>query len=263
MPNIIKIDSIDLPELEVFRLGENALRHYFEPQEGLFIAESPKVIARAMSAGYKPVRALVGTDEAEQSAELFSSSDELDVYVGDDGLLSEIAGFKLVRGVLCAMRRRALPTVGEVCRNADRIAVLERVVNPTNVGAVFRSAAALGMQAVLLSKGCADPLSRRAARVAMGTVFQCPWTFYDDISEIKRLGFETAAMALTDKSISLRDYQPRGSKLAVLLGNENDGLSPETIANCDFTVRIPMDNGVDSLNVAAASAVAFWVLGGK
>ena len=161
------------------------------------------------------------------------------------------------------MRRRPLPAAEDICGVAKRIAVLERIENPTNVGAVFRSAAALGMEAVLLSKGCADPFSRRAARVAMGTVFQCPWTYYGDIGEIKRLGFETAAMALTEDSVSLREFEPGTDRVAVLLGNENEGLSRETIAACDHVVRIPMENGVDSLNAAAASAVAFYVLGNK
>ncbi len=261
MPNIITVSTPDMPELELFRLGENALRRYFEPEPGLFIAESPKVIRRALNAGYQPVTALSGLGELTEAQELFSDLPDLSLYIGDDDMLTSIAGFKLVRGVLCAMRRRPLPTVREVCEGAERIAVLEGVVNPTNVGAIFRSAAALGMQAVVLINGCADPLSRRSARVAMGTVFQCPWTFCEDIGGIQELGFETAALALTDRSVSLGDFMPRTDRLAVLLGNENSGLRPETIDRCDHTVRIPMMNGVDSLNVAAASAVAFWQLG--
>ncbi len=261
MANIIEVSDLGCEEVSLFRLGENALRHYFEPKEGLFIAESLRVIERALAAGYLPYKALVGRDELEQSLELLSGHDELEIYVGDDELLSQIAGFKLVRGVLCAMHRRPLPTVEQVCKNAGRVAVLENVVNPTNVGAIFRSAAALGMDAVLLTKGCADPLSRRAARVGVGTVFQAPWTFCENAADVKRFGFKMAGMALTENSMSLDGLEPPTGRLAVVMGNENNGISSETLSECDLTVRIPMMNGVDSLNVAAASAVAFWCFG--
>ena len=272
MPNVIEITDFSAPELDVYaRLTEAQLLNRFEPAKGMFIAESPKVIHRALDAGCVPVSLLMERKDIEGSAaEIIARCPEIPVFTADEDLLCNLTGYHLTRGVLCAMRRPQLPTVEEICRNARRIVVLENVQNPTNVGAIFRSAAALGMDAVLLTPGCSNPLYRRSARVSMGTVFQIPWTFTgDDISQwphpgmdkLKELGFKTVSMALRDDSYSIDDPLLRQEeKLAILMGSEGDGLTDDTIASCDFTVKIPMYHGVDSLNVAAASAVAFWDL---
>lgn len=270
MPKIIEIRDFDMPELDVYaRLSEVQLLNRHEPEKGLFIAESPRVIERALDAGYVPVSFLAERKHVEgQAGELIGRCQDIPVYVAEFDVLTRLTGFKLTRGMLCAMRRPALPSAEAVCQNAKRVAVLENVVNPTNVGAVFRSAAALGMDAVLLTPASSDPLYRRAIRVSMGTVFQIPWTYLpkeQDSSEgirmLKSMGFCTAAMALNPESVSIADpCLTMQEKLAVVLGTEGDGLAPSTIAECDYTVRIPMAHGVDSLNVAAASAVAFWQL---
>ena len=236
---------------------------------GIFIAESPKVIERALKAGYQPISFLVEHKDLEGEAqEILKQYPDVPVYTAEYELLVKLTGFALTRGMLCAMRRPALPDIVDVCKNARRIAVLENVVNPTNVGAIFRSAAALNMDAVLLTEGCSDPLYRRAVRVSMGTVFQVPWTFLkpgiDLTEQLHELGFRTAAMALRDDSCRIDDpVLEELEKLAVVLGTEGEGLAADTISNCDYTVRIPMSHGVDSLNVAAASAVAFWQLGNR
>lgn len=273
MPNIIEITDFHAPELDVYaRLSEGQLRNLHEPEKGLFIAESPMVIGRALDAGYIPVSLLLERKHVTgQAAELILRCGEIPVYTAEFEVLTQLTGFKLTRGALCAMHRPPLPNVRDICTGARRIAVLEDVMNPTNVGAIFRSAAALNMDAVLLTPASSDPLYRRSVRVSMGTVFQIPWTYLDCGSEngslsgidlLKSLGFKTVAMALTDKSISIEDPQLMSEeKLAVVLGTEGDGLSDHTIADCDYTVRIPMAHGVDSLNVAAASAIAFWQLG--
>ena len=277
MSNIIEITDLNIPELVIYaRLNEAQLLHYFEPKEGIFIAESPNVILRALHAGYMPLSLLVERNHIEGQAReviegCITCSSDLPIYTAPFDVLAKLTGFELTRGLLCAMRRRPLPSVEELCANARRIAVLENVVNPTNIGAIFRSAAALNMDAVLLTPGCSDPLYRRSARVSMGTVFQIPWTYFEEketahpdacISLLHKLGFKTAAMALSDDSVNIDDPKLMSEeKLAVVLGTEGDGLSSKTIADCDYTVCIPMSHGVDSLNVAAASAVAFWQLG--
>ncbi len=273
MPNIIEITDFEAPELDVYaRLTENQLLNRHEPEKGLFIAESPKVIERALDAGCVPVSLLLERKHVEgQAHSVIARCGNIPVYISDFEVLTQLTGFKLTRGVLCAMRRPPLPNVEEICANARRIAILENVMNPTNIGAIFRSAAALNMDAVLLTPASSNPLYRRAIRVSMGTVFQVPWTFLgnentDDsqvnIKLLQKLGFKTAAMALSDDSISIDDPRLRDEeKLAIILGTEGDGLASSTIADCDYTVRIPMSHGVDSLNVAAASAVAFWELG--
>lgn len=264
MPDIIKLTSISVPELDIYaRLNEARLLHYFEPEEGIFIAESPKVIERALNAGYEPISLLMEQRHIEGEAKDIVARCSVPIYTADEAILTEITGFKLTRGALCAMRRKPLPSIEDVCRGARRIAVLENVMNPTNVGAIFRSAAALNMDAVLLTEGCSDPLYRRAERVSMGTVFQVKWTYFDgDMAALKKLGFATAAMALDDNSINISDPALTAEqRLAVVLGTEGDGLAVKTISDCDYTVKIPMAHGVDSLNVAAASAVAFWELG--
>lgn len=273
MPNIIEITDFEAPELDVYaRLTENQLLNRHEPEKGLFIAESPKVIERALDAGCVPVSLLLERKHVEgQAHSVIARCGNIPVYTSDFEVLTQLTGFKLTRGVLCAMRRPPLPSVEEICANARRIAILENVMNPTNIGAIFRSAAALNMDAVLLTPASSNPLYRRAIRVSMGTVFQVPWTFLgnentDDsqvnIKFLQKLGFKTAAMALSDDSISIDDPRLRDEeKLAIILGTEGDGLASSTIADCDYTVRIPMSHGVDSLNVAAASAVAFWELG--
>lgn len=273
MPNIIEITDFHAPELDVYaRLSEGQLRNLHEPEKGLFIAESPMVIGRALDAGYIPVSLLLERKHVTgQAADLILRCGEIPVYTAEFEVLTQLTGFKLTRGALCAMHRPPLPDVRDICTGARRIAVLEDVMNPTNVGAIFRSAAALNMDTVLLTPASSDPLYRRSVRVSMGTVFQIPWTYLDCGSEngslsgidlLKSLGFKTVAMALTDKSISIEDPQLMSEeKLAVVLGTEGDGLSDHTIADCDYTVRIPMAHGVDSLNVAAASAIAFWQLG--
>ncbi|MGN0350846.1 MAG: TrmH family RNA methyltransferase [Roseburia sp.] len=274
MSNIIEITDFAAPELDIYaRLTEVQLLNRHEPEKGIFIAESPKVIERALDAGCIPVSILVEKKHVEgQAKEIIKRCGEIPVYTAEFDVLTQLTGFQLTRGMLCAMYRPKLPTVEEVCTNARRIAILENVVNPTNVGAIFRSAAALNMDAVLLTKACSNPLYRRAIRVSMGTVFQIPWTFLEQEGEwpkqgmelLHRLGFKTAAMALRDDSVCINDEQLMSEeKLAIILGTEGDGLATDTIADCDYTVRIPMSHGVDSLNVAAASAVAFWQLGRK
>ena len=279
MYQITQIENLGDPRLEVYtELSESQLYHCREPHEGLFIAESPKVIERALNAGYEPVSLLLDECRTEGEARTVltrlqeEQGDPIPVFTSQESELRKLTGFPLTRGCLCAMRRKPLPSVEETVRGASRICVLEEVVNPTNVGAIFRSAAALGMDAVLLTHGCSDPLYRRAVRVSMGTVFQIPWTFIGDrrnpgwphpgLETLRELGFKTAAMALRRDSVSITDPALNTeSRLAVILGTEGDGLAAQTIADCDYTVMIPMFHGVDSLNVAAASAVAFWQLG--
>ena len=272
MINIIEIKDLDAPELQIYyNLNEAQLFHYFEPKPGIFIAESPKVIERALNAGYQPISFLVEHKDLEGEAqEILKQYPDVPVYTAEYELLVKLTGFALTRGMLCAMRRNPLPSVEEICRNASRIAVLENVVNPTNIGAIFRSAAALHMDAVLLTSGCSDPLYRRAARVSMGTVFQIPWTYFHKkvswpeagMEQLRSLGFKTVAMALRNDSISIDAPALQAEeKLAIILGAEGDGLVDATITGCDYTVKIPMSHEVDSLNVAAASAVAFWELG--
>ena len=274
MRNIIEINDIAAPELDVYaRTSEVQLFRYYEPDPGIFIAESPKVIERALNAGYEPISFLVEHKDLEGEAKyILDKYPEIPVYTAEYDVLVKMTGYALARGLLCAMRRRQMPTIEEICRNTNRIAILENVVNPTNIGAIFRSAAALHMDAVLLTNGCSDPLYRRAARVSMGTVFQIPWTYFDKktswpedgMRTVKDLGFKTVAMALREDSYSIDDPELLAEeKLAVILGTEGDGLASQTIADCDYTVMIPMSHGVDSLNVAAASAVAFWELGRK
>lgn len=273
MSNIIEITDFQAPELDVYaRLTENQLLNREAPDKGMFIAESPKVVERALDAGCIPVSLLMERKHVEsQGKEIIRRCGNIPVYTAEFNVLTQLTGFSLTRGMLCAMYRPALPKPEQVCANAKRIAVLENVMNPTNIGAIFRSAAALNMDAVLLTSGCSNPLYRRAIRVSMGTVFQIPWTFLkqdgglegqSEMEFLHQLGFKTAAMALSDQSISIADERLAAEeKLAVVLGTEGDGLAEKTIAQCDYTVRIPMAHGVDSLNVAAASAVAFWELG--
>ena len=267
MANIIPITSFSAPELDVFaRLTENQLVNRADPANAMFIAESPLVIGRALDGGCVPLSFLMETKHVEgKAAEILSRCPEdIPVYTAELDVLTQLTGFKLTRGMLCAMRRPALKSVAEICTNARRIAVLENVMNPTNIGAIFRSAAALGMDAVLLTAAGSDPLYRRASRVSMGTVFQVPWAYVpeDWPALLRAQGFRTAAMALRDDSVRLDDPRlMQAEKLAVVMGTEGDGLADATIAACDFTVRIPMHHGVDSLNVAAASAVAFYQLG--
>ena len=263
--NIIEITDFSAPELDVYaRLTEAQLLNRHNLREGLFIAESPKVIDRALSAGCVPVSILVETSHIRgESREVIERCGDIPVYTAPFDVLTQLTGYQLTRGMLCAMRRPALPTVEEVCKTARRVAVLEDVMNPTNLGAIFRSAAALGMDAVLLTPACSNPLYRRSCRVSMGTVFQVPWTYLgpDWQNGLKAMGYKTCAMALRDDSYSIDDPELRRvEKLAVVLGTEGDGLADSTIAGCDYTVKIPMYHGVDSLNVAAASAVAFWEL---
>ena len=273
MPNIIEITDFTAPELDVYaRLTEAQLLNRQAPGQGLFIAESPKVIDRALDAGYVPVSLLLERKHiAGQASGVIARCGDVPVFTAETEMLTELTGFRLTRGVLCAMRRPLLPSVQAVCAGARRITILENIMNPTNVGAIFRSAAALGIDAVLLTPACSDPLYRRAARVSMGTVFQVPWTYlgsdcaewpHPGMEQLRALGFRTAAMALSDNAVSIADPQLMAEeKLAIVLGTEGDGLAAGTIADCDYTVRIPMSHGVDSLNVAAASAVAFWQLG--
>lgn len=275
MPNIIEIKDLNISELDIYaRLSEVQLLHYYEPHGGLFIAESPKVIERALNFGCKPISLLLERKHIDGEAkEIIERCGDVPVYTADFEVLTKLTGFQLTRGALCAMHRPKLPSVVEVCKGACHIAILENVVNPTNIGAVFRSAAALNMDAVLLTSACSDPLYRRAIRVSMGTVFQIPWTYLDDdehmwpknaMGKLREMGFKTAAMALKKESVSIDDpVLMAEEKLAIILGTEGDGLASETIAVCDYTVMIPMSHGVDSLNVAAASAVAFWQLGRK
>ena len=279
--NHISITTLEAPELDIYaRLSEGQLFHYNEPKEGLFIAESPKVIGRALDAGYEPVSFLMEECHIEtEGREILERPvcAGVPVFTAPFDVLTRLTGFKLTRGMLCAVKRKKMPGIEEICAGARRIAILENVENPTNVGAIFRSAAALFMDAVLLTPGCSDPLYRRAIRVSMGTVFQIPWTYLQtengvknppgqaagaDIDHLHKMGFRVAAMALSGDSVGIDDPALAAEeKLAVVLGTEGDGLAGHTIADCDYTVCIPMSHGVDSLNVAAASAVAFWQLG--
>ena len=273
MPNIIEITDFHAPELDPYaRLTQNQLRNRLEPEKGIFIAESPKVIDRALDAGYQPVSLLMERRQITgPAAGILGRCGDAPVYTADREMLAELTGFELTRGVLCAFHRPAPRPVEELCKNARRVAVLEGIVDSTNVGAIFRSAAALNMDAVLINPSCCDPLCRRAVRVSMGTVFQVPWGQLGEtpadwpekgMDILHSLGFKTAAMALSDRSVSIDDEQlAKEPKLAIVLGTEGDGLAAGTIASCDYTVKIPMSHGVDSLNVAAASAVAFWQLG--
>lgn len=272
MPNIIEISDFTAPELDAYaRLTEAQLRNKLEPEKGIFIAESTKVIGTALDAGYEPVSLLMEPKHIDgDAAHIIDRCGDIPVYTAQRSVLAKLTGYELTRGVLCAMRRPKPRSLEEVCSGARRVAVLEGIVDATNVGAIFRSAAALNMDAVLLTPTCGDPLYRRAARVSMGTVFQIPWARIGDtpadwphpgIERLRELGFKTAAMALSDNSVSIDDHQLASEdKLAIVLGTEGDGLSDGTIAACDYTVKIPMARGVDSLNVAAASAVAFWEL---
>ena len=278
MPHFISIQNLQDAGLDIYaRLSEVQLLRYREPKPGIFIAESPIVVERALAAGYRPISVLMDEAGVPKQQGLLKVCGEIPVYTARFDVLTQITGFKLTRGMLCAMERNELPQADILCRDMYRIAVLEDVMNPTNVGAIFRSAAAMHMDAVLLTSGCSNPLYRRASRVSMGTVFQIPWTFIQDdkerrcdrkeiwpvqaIENLKALGYKTAALALTDDSVSIDDLQLMSEeKLAVILGTEGDGLMQETIKACDYTVKIPMSHGVDSLNVAAASAVAFWQL---
>lgn len=272
MPNIIEITDFAAPELDIYaRLTEGQLLNRHEPDKGIFIAESPKVIERALDAGCVPISMLMEKKHVEsQAREIIRRCGDIPVYAAEFDVLTQLTGFHLTRGMLCAMYRPPLPGTEEICAGARRIAVLENVMNPTNVGAIFRSAAALNMDGILLTSASSNPLYRRAIRVSMGTVFQIPWTFLDSrlswpregMGFLHELGFVTAAMALNDDSVSIDDSGLMSEeKLAIILGTEGDGLAGGTIAGCDYTVRIPMSHGVDSLNVAAASAVAFWQLG--
>ena len=268
MVNVREITDFSAPELDAYaRLTENQLVNRAEPEKGMFIAESPLVIGRALDAGYTPVSFLMEPKDVETRGKaLLERCGSIPVYVAELDVLTQLTGFHLTRGMLCAMYRKPLPAVEQLCANAKRIAVLEDVMNPTNIGAIIRSAAALHMDALVLTSACSDPLYRRAIRVSMGNVFQIPWTYFpkgaDWTTQLHQLGFKTVAMALKEDSFDI--YDPRlqqEDKLAVVLGTEGDGLAAETIAHCDYTVRIPMSHGVDSLNVAAASAVAFYQLG--
>lgn len=268
MDNVIEITDFNAPELDVYaRLSEVQLLNREFPEKGLFIAESPKVIERALDAGYELVSCLMEKKHIEgEGKQIIERIGDVPVFCAQFDILTQLTGFKLTRGMLCAMRRKPLRSVGEICKNKKRIVILDKVMNPTNVGAIIRSAAALGMDAIILTPGCSDPLYRRAARVSMGTVFQIEWTFAenDSLDEIKALGFKAVAMALKDNSVSIDDPRlANEEKLAVIMGTEGDGLADLTIADCDYTVKIPMYHGVDSLNVAAASAVAFYQLGNK
>ncbi len=275
MPNIIEITDFLVPELDIYaRLSEGQLLNRHEPEKGIFIAESPKVIERALDAGCTPLSLLLERKHIEtQAGDIIKRCGDIPIYTAEFDVLTQLTGFKLTRGVLCAMRRPPLPDIRSVCANARRIAILENVMNPTNIGAIFRSAAALNIDAVLLTPDCSNPLYRRAIRVSMGTVFQIPWTYIgtesgswpqDGMTLLKELGFKTAAMALSDEAVSIDHPQLMAEdKLAIILGSEGDGLTTSTLADCDYTVCIPMSHGVDSLNVAAASAVAFWQLGNR
>lgn len=271
--NIIKIEDFQDPRLDVYaRLSEGQLLNRHQPEQGIFIAESPKVIERALDAGCEPLSILMEEKHIEtQGSRILARCPQIPVFTAAFEVLTQLTGFKLTRGMLCAMRRPRLRTMEEVCAGARRIVVLENVMNPTNVGAIFRSAAALNMDGILLTPGCSNPLYRRAIRVSMGTVFQIPWTFLEEDSvtwpeqgmqKLRDMGFKTTAMALRNDSVNIHDPELlRQKKLAIVLGTEGDGLASQTIAGCDYTVKIPMAHGVDSLNVAAASAVAFWELG--
>lgn len=272
MPDIREIADFSNPALDIYaRLTENQLRSGHRLDDRLFIAESPNVIHRALDAGYEPVSLLMERKHIEgQAAEVIARCGGVPVYTSTLDVLKELTGFPLTRGVLCAMKRKPLSRMEDICAGARRIAVLEDIMNPTNLGAIFRSAAALGMDAVLLTPACTDPLYRRCVRVSMGTVFQVPWAYTSDsladwphpgLDRLREMGFMTAAMALRGDSLRIDDERlTKAERLAVILGTEGDGLAPETVAECDAVVKIPMSHGVDSLNVAAASAVAFWAL---
>ena len=274
MPTILPITDFLDPQLDIYaRLSENQLLNRCDPQNGIFIAESPKVIERALDAGCIPISFLTEDRHLENQALPFlERCPDIPFFSAPFEVLTQLTGFALTRGMLCAMKRPKLPSVEELCQASSRLVILENIMNPTNIGAIFRSAAALGMDGVLLTSNCSNPLYRRAIRVSMGTVFQIPWTFFDEKTEwktegirlLKAMGFKTAAMALRDDSVSIDDAGLMAEdKLAVVLGTEGDGLGGTTIADCDYTVKIPMAHGVDSLNVAAASAVAFWQLGNR
>lgn len=272
MPNIIEISTLDLPELSVYtKLTEAQLRNRLEPEKGIFIAESPKVISIALDNGYQPLSLLTEKKHIlGQAKEIIERLGDIPVYTAVDDILASLTGYQLYRGVLCAMRRPKLKSAEEICAGARRVAVLENIADATNIGAIIRSAAALNIDAVLVTPSCSDPLVRRSVRVSMGTVFQIPWTYigenHTDWSEngielLHNLGFKTAAMALDDNSVSIDDGRLISEeRLAIILGSEGYGLEKKTIADSDYTVKIPMSHGVDSLNVAAASAVAFWEL---
>ena len=269
MANIIEITDLSAPELDVYtRLTDGQLRSRQHSQQGIFIAENHKVVMHALNAGYTPISFLMERRHITGIAkDLVERCGDIPVYTADRGVLEQLTGYQLTRGILCAMYRKPLPTAEKICRSARRIAVLEGIVDPTNIGAIFRSAAALGMDGILLTPTCCDPLYRRAVRVSMGTVFQIPWTRLDTdwpekgLEQLSAMGFKTAALALSDRSVSIEDpVLAAEDKLAVIFGTEGDGLADTTIANCDYTVKIPMAHGVDSLNVAAASAVTFWQL---
>lgn len=273
LPQIVEVTDFSSPQLDLFaRLTEAQLRCRQEQEKGIFIAESPKVIERALDGGYEPVALLMERPHitGQGSGIIARCGDSVPVYTADREVLAGLTGYSLTRGVLCAMRRPPLPSVESLCARGRRIAVLEGIVDPTNVGAAFRSAAALGIDAVLVTPTCCDPLYRRAVRVSMGTVFQVPWTRigaspeqwpHPGLEQLRALGYQSAAMALQENSLSIDDPRlHQAEKLAIVLGTEGDGLASDTIAACDYTVRIPMAHGVDSLNVAAASAVAFWEL---
>ena len=272
MANVIEITDFTAPELDVYaRLSEGQLLNRAEPEKGMFIAESPRVIERALDAGCVPVSFLSEDRHIEKEAkEILERCGEIPAYVASFDVLTQLTGYKLTRGMLCAMYRPRLRTPEEVCQGARRIAVLESVVNPTNVGAIFRSAAALNMDGILLTSDCSDPLYRRSLRVSMGTAFQIPWTYFDKQitwpmegqAFLKEQGFQMVAIALRDDTVNIDNPGlHKEEKLAIVLGTEGEGLTSQTIASCDYTVKIPMSHGVDSLNVAAASAVAFWELG--
>ena len=272
MAQIIEITDISAPQLDAYaRLTETQLRSRLEPEKGIFIAESPKVIHRALDAGCKPLSLLMERKHIDgQGAEIIARCGDIPLYTADRKILENLTGYTMTRGILCAMRRPKLPTLDEVLKGAKRVAVLEGIVDSTNIGAIFRSAAAMHIDVVLLTPTCCDPLCRRAVRVSMGTVFQIPWTRIGDTKEqwpqpglqwLNELGFKTAAMALSDEAVTIEDKNLMAEeKLAIILGTEGDGLSDQTIAQCNYAVCIPMSHDVDSLNVAAASAVAFWQL---
>ena len=261
---IIEITSLQQPGVEIFStLTEAQLRNRLEPQKGIFIAESPKVIKVALDEGYEPLALLCERRHIEGDArDIIARCGDIPVYTGERDLLASLTGYLLTRGVLCAFRRPVSKPVAEICAGASRIVVIDGVVDTTNIGAIFRSAAAMGIDAVLLTRSSCDPLNRRAVRVSMGSVFLVPWTWLDaPLSSLRELGFKTAAMALTDHSVSIDDPQLMSEpRLAIVMGTECDGLPKETIADSDYVVRIPMHHHVDSLNVAAAAAVAFWQL---
>ncbi len=268
--NLIEVNDLNIPELAVYKdLNEAQLKHYYEPEAGIFICESAKVIKRALAAGYEPESLLTEFTEAEPDPDIqdiFIECKKVLCYHADTPVLQKLTGYNLTGGILCATRRKQLVDISVICKDMRRIAVLDAVTNPTNVGAIFRSAAAMGMDAVILTNGSTDPLYRRAARVSMGTVFQIPWSVYegteDYLTQLSAMGFHTVAMALTENAISIDDAGLKShEKLAIILGNEGWGLPESTIDRCDDVAIIPMKQGVDSLNVAAASAVAFWEIG--